>query len=136
MYTLDVPDVLANAGIALGYSDGDELILGHFQNCNFVGELRITKEYDKQFSAPIVRSFAERGALWNYLQHNYYRYLKAEGLEDRFIMLGEAEAERICALYKNIIFVNKCNKCNFIKMTPKARLCQNCGDFTPPDIKM
>jgi len=139
MHNIDVHDNLANAGISLGYSDGDELIIGHFQNCNFVGELKVINEHEKPsgelFEPVLINRIAKRGALWDYLHRNYYRYLKEVGQEDNFIRFGEAEAERICEQYKNTIFVNRCIKCDFIKMTPKASLCLNCSDFNSPHDK-
>lgn len=134
MHSTKVPNNMVNAGVSLGYSDGDELIIGHFQNGNFIGEIKVVNEHEKPSSAPalMLHSVEERGDLWDYLRRNYYRYLKTEGLEDSFIRLGEAEAERICVLYEDTIFVNKCGKCNFIKMTPEASLCLNCGDFSSP----
>jgi hypothetical protein len=129
-------DAIAHAGISLGFNDGDELILGHFVNKKFVQDIKIIDSYENPSTDPEYEPIVlePRGDLWHYLQHNYSAFIKEQGLADLFIYNGEQEAERILETFKKDIFVNHCAQCNFIKKTPKAQLCLNCGAFEKTGI--
>lgn len=125
-----------NAGIAIGYSEGDELILGYFSEGKFVKDIKIVwnGEHENPSSAPSDPSVdpAFRGPLWGYLQHNYHEFLKAQNRYEQFVCDGEKLAEKIIEEFKDYIFINRCEKCGHIKKTSKAKLCLNCGAVIDP----
>ena len=127
--------LLKNAGMAIGFSDGDELLLGYFCDGKFTRDIKLVEngEYENPASFTIeIAHFEPRGPLWEYIQHNFTSFLTEHNLYDDFMALGEKEATRICQAYPKELFVNRCAKCDFIKKTPKASLCLGCGDFSPP----
>jgi hypothetical protein len=138
MERADNIDAIAHAGISLGFNDGDELILGHFVNKKFVQDIKIIDSYENPSTAPEYEPVAvePRGDLWHYLQHNYLAFIKEQGLAEPFTCNGEEEAKRILEAFKKDIFVNHCAQCNFIKKTPKAQLCLNCGAFEKTGISI
>lgn len=138
METINNNPYIANASIAMGYSDGgDELIFGHFSNGKFIKNIQIVPDghYETPSSAPtvVIEPIEPRGPLWKYLQHNYSKLIKGLGLMEQFIKCGEDEAERISKVFQDYLVINRCSRCQFIKKTPRARLCLNCGEFLPPD---
>jgi hypothetical protein len=128
---------LISTGIAMGFSDGDELILGYFKNAEFVLDIQVIKNgvYKNPSSAEelqILRTRKPTGPLWEYIRHNYTDLLRKNGLYLKLDCGGEEEAERIAVEYRQHIFINKCRKCGNIKKTPVATQCLNCMDFSPP----
>lgn len=126
---------LINTGIAIGYSDGDEVILGNFENSKFIPGIKLIKDgnYKTPSSAPKIETMrTNTGPLWEYLRHNYSQFLREHNLYHKLEEGGEEEAEKMAKKYKNDLFINKCRKCSFIKMTPSARQCLNCMDFCDP----
>lgn len=126
---------VANAAMALGYSDGDILTLGRFLDQKFHESIEIVENgtYENPSTAPVEvdRPVAPRGDLWDYMMANFIAFIQEHGLLDRFCEFGETEAERICDEFKDQLNVNRCPLCNTIKKTPRARLCLKCGEFTP-----
>ena len=131
----DIKDV-ANAAMALGYSDGDILTLGHFLDQQFNEHIEIVENgaYENPSTAPVevYRPVAPRGDLWSYMKANFMAFIQEHGLLERFCELGETEAERISEEFKGQLNFNRCPLCHAIKKTPRARLCLKCGEFTPP----
>lgn len=131
----DIKDV-ANAAMALGYSDGDILILGHFLDQQFSEHIEIVENgaYENPSTAPVkvYSPVAPRGDLWRYMGANFMAFIEEQGLSERFCELGEREAERISDEFKGQLNFNRCSLCHAIKKTPRARLCLKCGEFTPP----
>jgi hypothetical protein len=131
----NIKDV-ANAAMALGYSDGDILILGHFLDQQFNEHIEIVENgaYENPSTAPVevYIPVAPRGELWNYMKDNFTAFLQEHGFLKRFCELGETEAERIRDEFKSQLNFNRCPLCNALKRTPRARLCIKCGEFTPP----
>nr|MBA2650775.1 hypothetical protein [Tatlockia sp.] len=127
---------LANAGIAMGYSDGDELIFGHFSNGTFIKNIQIIPngDYKSPSTAPeiVLPPTEPRGAVWEYLRDYYLNFIKDQDLMDQFVRYGEKEAERICKTFEEHLVINRCPLCQSPKKTPRARLCLNCGIFTDP----
>lgn len=125
---------IANAGIVLGYSDGDELILGHFVKNKFIANLSVVEngDYEKPSTVEFFKetSFEPRGPIWSYLHSNYRRLIEEKGLGELFNHGGEVEAEKLSKEFETIFFINRCKKCGSIKKTPKANLCLYCGDFS------
>ena len=131
--TLDNIPEIANAGVVLGYSDGDELILGHFVKSKFIQKIKIVKDGKYKSLSSIKNVHIERpttGPIYNYLRWNYRDFIKENNLQEWLEKGGELEAKRISTKFKKYIFINRCPKCDFIKMTPLARLCLSCGDFS------
>jgi hypothetical protein len=126
---------IANVGLALSYCDGDYLILGDFVNHLFRENIKIISEYENPSTAPVrvSKPTAPCGDLWEYLKFNYAKFLQEQGLIERFLEFGEAEAQRISECFKDQLFINECPICGNIKKTPRARLCLKCGDFTFPN---
>lgn len=131
-----VPDI-ANAGVTLGYSDGDMLVFGQFINQTFHEDIDLVEDdyIDKPSTAPeyVPKLTAARGNLWDYLRSYHLCFIQRQGLEDRFWQLGEEEAERIYAEYKNEIFVNQCPHCGNIKKTSQGKLCLRCKVSSIPN---
>lgn len=128
---------LISTGVAMGFSDGDELILGYFKNADFVLDIQVIKNgvYKNPSLAEelqILRTRKPTGPLWSYIRHNYTDLLRKNGLYLKLDCGGEEEAERIAVEYRQHIFINKCRKCGNIKKTPVATQCLNCMDFSPP----
>ena len=127
---------IAHAGIVVGYSDGDELILGYFAENRFIEQISVVENghYDSPstFKEPFRIPFKPRGAIWDYLKLNYNSFIKEQGLEDQFTQDGEQAAKSISEKFKEHIFINQCKKCGTIKKRPKANLCLGCGDFSEP----
>lgn len=128
-----LPVFFKNTGFVTGYSSGDELILGEFRNGIFFKKIKCIEDGDYGTPSSVAetpyKAIEQRGPLWDYLHHNYQQLMKENDLFDAFILLGEKEAEKISLQYKQDILINRCQICNFIKKTPKARLCLGCGDF-------
>lgn len=133
---IDGIQVVANAAMALGYSDGDILTLGHFIDQQFNECIEIVENgaYGNPSRKPVevYRPVAPRGELWDYMRTNCMAFIQEHGLLERFSELGETEAERISDEFKGQLNFNWCPLCNAIKKTPRARLCLKCGEFTPP----
>ena len=131
--SLHLSKVLKNSGIAIGYSDGDEITIGSFYNGTFVPNLVDVEivGYSKPSSVtePAKLEFASRGPLWEYLFWNYKDVISEAGLLDQFYIGGEEGAKQIGQSLQNKIYINACQKCGHIKKTPRARLCLGCGDF-------
>lgn len=126
--------LIKNAGVVVGFCNGDELILGHFKDGQFTNKVKFIEDgkYELPSSAPIINIQSEPiGPLWHYIHWNFRDFLKEQNLYLDFIKLGEQGAESLCKAYPKELFVNRCLKCSFIKKTPKASLCLNCGDFSP-----
>lgn len=123
---------VVNAGIAFGYSDGDELILGKNINGIFTNDIKIIHngEYEMPSTAPMIEHIPIKthGEIWAYLIHNYFAVIKSQGLADRFTKGGEEDAIEIAEECGDIIFINRCKICANIKKTPRAKLCLKCGD--------
>ena len=134
--TIDNIPYIANTTMALGYCDGDELILGYFLNQNFIEHIEIIEngEYENPSAAPVIvrEPLAPRGDLWMYMFYNCMSFMETHELTGRFYKFGEEEAERICDTFKNQLTLNHCPLCDAIRKTPRARLCLKCGEFTPP----
>ncbi|MBY0273411.1 MAG: hypothetical protein K2X02_08435 [Alphaproteobacteria bacterium] len=124
---------ISNTGIALGYSHGNEIILGNFSkgiflpNIKYVDDVGYTKP-PREFPT-LITKIVERGPIWDYVHFNYGDLLKEENLLDKFYAFGEVAAKEIVDEMGSKIFVNYCRKCGNIKKTPRARLCLQCGDF-------
>ena len=136
--TIDnIPDI-ANAAMALGYCDGDILILGHFIEQQFSEHLEIIEDgqYDNSSTQPVQvhKPVAPRGDLWSYMKSNCMVFINDHGLTERFYEFGETEAKRISDEFKSQLILNQCPLCNAIKKTARARLCLKCGEFTPPRV--
>lgn len=128
----NIPEV-KNALIVLGYSDGDEFILGKFTESKF--ELNINVNPDGAYEHPStaislpVKTII-RGEYYDYLKHNYMPLIRANGLAEQLYNGGEVEAINIFNQLKDHLFINICSRCGSLKKTPRARLCLTCHDFT------
>jgi hypothetical protein len=136
--TINNLQFLANATIVLGYSDGDELILGQYLNQQFIENIELIEDgkYENSSTAPIIshESLSLRGELWDYMLINCMPFIKKHGLTERFYKFGEEEARQIKEVFKNQLWLNQCPLCDAIKKTPQARLCLKCGEFTMPAV--
>lgn len=124
--------LIKNAGVAIGFCDGDELILGYFQDGSFIMDIKLVEngEYENPASFTMeIPHYEPRGPLWDYLRWNFSSFLRNHNLYDDFISLGEKEAEKISQMYPDELCISRCPKCNFIRKTPRASLCLNCGNF-------
>jgi hypothetical protein len=124
---------MANAVIAFGYSDGDELILGHFNNGKFIQNIKVIENgyYANPSTAPVIEyEVKDRGILWDYLRSNYSQLLKELELWDHLSQGDEEEATKIAHEFADLIFLNYCQLCGNIKKTPRARYCLKCDNFT------
>ncbi|MFJ1268537.1 hypothetical protein ACD661_08225 [Legionella lytica] len=134
--TIDGIKDIANAVMALGYSDGDILTLGYFSEQQFQEHIEIVDngEYENPSTAPVEvpRPVVPRGDLWDYMRSYCMTFIQEQGLQERFWEFGGAEAERISHEFKEQLILNRCPLCHAIKKTPRARLCLKCGEFTPP----
>lgn len=130
-----IPDV-ANAAMALGYCDGDILILGHFIDQQFSEQIKIIEDgqYENPSTQPVqvYKPVAPRGDLWYYMRTYCMGFIEEHELTERFLEFGETEAKRISDEFKSQLSLNQCPLCNALKKTPRARLCLKCGEFTPP----
>lgn len=131
--SLHLSKVLKSSGIAIGYSDGNEINIGSFSNGTFVANLvdvdTVGHSNPSSVAEPAKFEFASRGPLWEYLLWNYKDVISKAGLSDQFYKGGEEGAEQIALSLQNKIYINSCQKCSHIKKTPHARLCLGCGDF-------
>lgn len=134
MKNMSNKQALLNTGIAVGYSSGNEFMLGNFVNGTFCVKFRDFQEegYTKpprEFPT-IVKETPERGPVWSYVHTNYRELLKEEKLLDQFYTLDESGAKEIASKLRSQMLINTCQLCGNIKKTPRARLCLQCGDFT------
>ena len=128
--TLNVGKFFTEVGVAIGYSDGDEIGVGSFKDGLFTPDITDiqTIGYSKPSSVVpvIVSDFLPRGPLWEY---TYRPFLSQKGLMDSFGFDGEGGAQKISQMFQKDIYINTCHLCGHIKKTPRARLCLACGNF-------
>jgi len=133
LHRVDKIPEISNAHVAIGYSSGDELILGKFNDGIFNKKFRfIADEPLKNPSSVqyVPQETKLRGPIWKYLLWNYRELIEENGLHKEFDLNGEDAAKNISISFQDHILINRCDKRNFIKKTPRARLCLRCGDFS------
>lgn len=110
-----------NIDISVILDNKISISLGKYYEGNFYKQVEIID------SIKLIRI----GPLYSYIRQNYSRILCDHEGQD-LDSIGEAFALKLCKKYRAEIFVNVCSDCGYVKRTPRANLCLNCGLFLRP----